>query len=262
MAKAKTLERVLKDLRGGLAAVSGGLDSRTLFAFARRCGVDLTPVFFRGPHMTPGEIAQALAWLSERHPSPMVIDIDVLDVPKVRENTRERCYHCKKALFQAAADTALDMGLFHIVDGTNASDHAEYRPGIKALSGLGVRSPLAEAGLTKAEVRDLAASLGLDRPGQPSRACLLTRFGYGQEPDRELLARIGRAEDGLMELGLMDFRLRLPEPGAMVLQIAEAERLRFKARRAAIESLLAAELALPVNVVFSEKVSGFYDRRG
>lgn len=262
VSKVQTLERVLKDLKSGLAAVSGGLDSRTLFAFARRCGVDLTPVFFRGPHMTPGENAAALAWLSERHPSPVVIDIDVLDAPEVRANTRERCYHCKKALFQAAADAALGMGLFHVVDGTNASDHAEYRPGIKALSELGVRSPLAEAGLTKAEVRELAASLGLDRPSQPSRACLLTRFGYGHAPDRELLMRIGRTEDGLMQLGLMDFRLRVPEPGAVVLQISEAERRRYESRRAAVEALLAYELALPVNVVFSEQVSGYYDKRG
>jgi uncharacterized protein len=258
--KVKTLKRILLDLRSGLVAVSGGLDSRTLFEFSRQCGAALTPVFFRGPHMTPGENAAALAWLSDRHPAPLIIDVDVLEAPEVRANTRERCYHCKKALFTAAADQALALGLFHILDGTNASDHAEFRPGIKALDKLGVRSPLAEAGLTKPEVVELAAQLGLDRPSQPSRACLLTRFAYGQEPDRDMLQAIGRIEDALMELGLTDFRLRAPSPDELVLQVASYEQKMFVTLQVAVNTILKRETNKPVRVEFLERVSGFYDR--
>jgi uncharacterized protein len=258
--KVKALERILLDLGSGLMAVSGGLDSRTLFEFARQCGADLTPMFFRGPHMTPGENAAALAWLSDRHPAPLIIDVDVLQAPEVRANTRERCYHCKKALFTAAADQALALGLFHILDGTNATDHSEFRPGIKALEELGVRSPFAEAGLTKPEVAGLAAQLGMDRPEQPSRACLLTRFAYGQEPDRDLLQVIGRIEDALMELGLSDFRLRAPGPDELLLQVASYEQEMFVTLQDAVNTVLKRETNKPVQVEFPDRVSGFYDR--
>jgi uncharacterized protein len=240
-------------------AVSGGLDSRTLFSFSIAAGAEFTPLFFRGSHMTPGETAAASAWLSSNHSSPIVIDLDILEDPGVRANTRERCYHCKSALFRAAADAAREIGVFNILDGTNASDHGEFRPGIRALEELGVRSPLAEAGLTKAEVRALAREIGLEEPDQPARACLLTRFAYGLQPDRELMLLIGRAEDRLMAAGLGDFRLRAPAAGELLLQVASAEKDRFQAAGAEIEAALS-ELPHPVRVEFPDKISGFYDR--
>ena len=256
----RTLENILKGLSGGVMAVSGGLDSRTLFRFSMIIGAEFTPLFFRGSHMTPAETAAAAAWLSSNHSSPIVIDLDILDDPDIRANTRERCYHCKSALFRAAADAAREIGVFNLIDGTNASDHGEFRPGIRALEELGVRSPLAEAGLTKADVRALAAEIGLEEPDQPARACLLTRFAYGLQPDRELMYLIGRAEDRLMSVGLGDFRLRSPGGGELLLQVAEAERERFRSAGAAIDAALS-ELPHPVRVEFSDKVSGYYDRR-
>jgi uncharacterized protein len=211
--------------------------------------------------MTSAETAGALAFLSEFGTEPLIVDVDILDIPEVRANTRERCYHCKHALFTSAAGAAGRIGVFHVLDGTNASDLGEFRPGVRALEELGVRSPLAEAGMTKADVRALARELGLDRPDQPARACLLTRFPYGVRPDRELLYLIGRAEDRLMDLGLADFRLRAPDEDKLVLKVDASEREFLRANLAVVRTALATDLALPVEIEFSERVSGFYDRR-
>lgn len=258
--KTAELRRLLAGLQPGLVAVSGGLDSRLLFHLCVRWRLDFTPLFFDGGHLTPRERASALEWLSERHADPLVVEVEPLSKPEVRANQPERCYHCKGGLFSLARKEAERLGLKHVLDGTNASDLGEHRPGLRALRELGVRSPLAEAGIGKPEVRELALEFGLDRPDQPSRACLLTRFAYGLESDREMLSRLGEAEDALTALGLNDFRLRVPAPGRFTLQIAAPEKELAVERESEILDALDGLSLTPVEMLFADRVSGFYDR--
>jgi pyridinium-3,5-biscarboxylic acid mononucleotide sulfurtransferase len=259
--KLTRLHEVLRSLPPAWMAVSGGVDSRFLAYTAWGLGLDWPAVFFSGPHLTPQERARALAWLRESAPLLYVINTSPLKDPQARENTRERCYHCKLACFGAALTRARAQGAQVLLDGGNVSDAKEYRPGRKALAELEVRSPLAEAGLDKSDIRALARQTGLDRPEQPSRACLLTRFAYDLPPAEAELEQVGRAEDALAALGLDQFRVRVTAPGTYVLQLAEAERPGWAEVEQVALGALDQEGVAPVQLVWSDTVSGFFDRK-
>mgnify|MGYP000387916843 CR=1 FL=1 len=144
-----------------------------------------------------------------------------------------------------------------LCDGSNADDLRAFRPGLRALAEAGVRSPLAEAGLSKETIRALAASTGLDRPEQRARPCLLTRMAYGMRPDAAILARLATAEAELAEIGpLGDFRLRLtPEP------VLQAENLP-DLRRHEVQNILQRYGFWPCKMEIGGSVSGFYDAGG
>ncbi len=259
--KLARLHEVLRSLPPAWMAVSGGVDSRFLAYTAWGLGLTWPAVFFSGPHLTPKERERALAWLKERAPVLHVIETSPLEDSAARENTRERCYHCKLACFGAALTRAREQGAQVLLDGGNISDAGEYRPGRRALIELEVRSPLAEAGFNKSDIRALARQTGLDRPEQPSRACLLTRFTYDLPPVEADLEQVGRAEDALAALGLDQFRVRVTAPGAFTLQLAEAERPGWaKVERVALAAL-GLEGVAPVQLVWSSRVSGFFDRK-
>lgn len=192
-------------------AFSGGLDSRFLAHAAQVLAQTLAPapeslclVHVHGPHVPQGESRKALAWAQARGLRCVTVFFDPLAFDAVRHNHTERCYHCKKAMFLAIghALAALPQGAGHFVlcDGSNASDSQSYRPGLAALSELGVRSPLAEAALSKQDIRLLAAQSGLERPEQTPRPCLLTRFAYGLEADAPTLAALEKAEDAVAQV--------------------------------------------------------------
>lgn len=228
------LVELLKAAPGMALAFSGGLDSRFLAHAARLLlpAPDWPRLFHvRGPHVPPGESLEALAWARSRGLKLQLVDFDPLSVAQVRANGRDRCYHCKLGMFRAiglaagrsrqAGDRA-EPGLTKaaqaaLYDGSNASDAKSFRPGLAALKELGVRSPLAGAGLDKAEIMRLAALSGLDRPRQRARPCLLTRFAYDLTPERSALAALAEAEKAVAALleewgdidGAPDFRLRL-----------------------------------------------------
>jgi len=136
------------------------------------------------------------------------MDADVLSVPQVSSNSPERCYHCKHALFSRMASLATDEGYTWVADGTNVDDDNDYRPGMKALAELGVRSPLHEAGLTKADIRELSRRLGLPTWDKPAYACLATRVPYGNTLTDETLRMVEHGEGALREMGFRRFRLR------------------------------------------------------
>ena len=261
-------------------AFSGGLDSRFLAHAAVLCGAKAHLYHIRGPHVPEAESADAAAWAKERELPFTAIDLDPLAVPEVRSGGKDRCYGCKRHLFQRLGEAARADGFALLCDGSNASDQLAYRPGIRALQELGVRSPLAEAGLDKAAVRRHAKATGMDRPDQQARPCLLTRYAYGLAPDAVSLAALAAAEKAVGEIlaeavgqglvpGPPDFRLRLVANAAHMgktahtLPFVPELHLSLAAPDALVAALAdaveASGFARPALAVV-ESLSGHYDR--
>lgn len=256
----KALEDILMGLSGlriGVA-VSGGVDSRLLAHTLQRLKVPFMAVHATGPHLSPQETAHARRWLAGRGIRHLCVRFNPLDIPGAAENGRERCYHCKHALFSGIRGIMGDDAC--LLEGAHASDATTYRPGLKALGELGIRSPFAEAGLTKADLRRLAEATGLDWPDQPSRPCLMTRFAYDVAPDVPTLERLGRAEDSLSDMGLAGFRLRLPSAGQPLLQVPIAQKSLAQNALDTVKSLLSAEGFDSVAIDYTESISGYHDR--
>ena len=138
-----------------------------------------------------------------------MLRLDILSLPAVAENPSDRCYHCKLTLFGALTRQALADGYTVLIDGTNASDDMDDRPGTRALRELSVRSPLLECGLTKTDVRRLSQDAGLFTWDKPAYACLATRIPFGDPITSDILDRVEKSEDALSRLGFSDFRVRI-----------------------------------------------------
>jgi len=136
-------------------------------------------------------------------------EVDQLSIPGFRENPPDRCYICKKVLFTKMIEAARESGFEKLAEGSNMDDLSDYRPGLRAIAELGVMSPLREAGLTKAQIREISQGLGLPTWNKPSFACLATRFVYGEMVSDEKLRRVENAEELLRELGFKQYRVRI-----------------------------------------------------
>lgn len=217
----EALNTLLRDLSPFALAFSGGLDSRFLahavcLAPADQDRPRIRLLHAEGPHVPASESAAARASAFAMGLAFTAVAVDPLILPEVRANGEDRCYHCKRLLFTALGKESARHGCATLCDGSNASDLTQYRPGLRALRELGVRSPLAECGLDKSGIHRLAAATGMDDPGQRARPCLLTRFAYGLPPSYEALKALELAEGdmaALLALALpdteIDFRLRL-----------------------------------------------------
>lgn len=261
------LEAVLRRLGqeagdGTLAvAYSGGVDSRFLCFALQRQGLPFCALHARGPHVPPQESEAALLWAGQRGLRLHVVDFRPLDLPDVACNSPQRCYACKGALLQCLRGALPSSAQVVLCDGSNADDQRAFRPGLRALREAGVRSPLAEAGLSKAMLRALAAHWGLDHPQQTARPCLLTRFAYGLRPREDMLGRLAAVEAGLAALHdgggqplLGDFRLRLlPAP------LLQASRLPDDASWQ-VRDVLARHGFWPCCWQVEPHISGFHDR--
>ena len=139
----------------------------------------------------------------------ITVEVDQLSIPGFRQNPADRCYLCKKMLFTLMMESAREIGFTILAEGSNVDDLSDYRPGLKAIKELGVLSPLREAGLTKAEIRELSSELGLPTWNKPSFACLATRFVYGETITDEKLRRVELGERLLQDLGFKQFRVRI-----------------------------------------------------
>ena len=201
---------------------SGGADSAYLLWEAGNNGAQVRPYYVNSQFQPEFELRDARRLCEELSVELAVIPLDVLGSPKVRENPPDRCYHCKRAIFGALRERALSEGFPVLIDGTNASDDAGDRPGMRALGELSVRSPLRECGISKEEVRERSRAAGLFTWDKPAYACLATRVPGGEPLEAGLLERIERAEDCLFSLGFTDFRVRVFGGGAR-LQVPEGQ---------------------------------------
>lgn len=196
-------------------AFSGGVDSAWLLhqavRYARRCGAYFVNTAFQPAF----ELEDAKRTAAQVGADLRVLEVDILACPEVAANPENRCYYCKKRLFTAMAQAAAEDGYPLLLDGTNASDDADCRPGMAALRELSVRSPLRLCGVTKAQVRQGARAAGLPVWDKPSYACLATRIPAGETICREDLERVERGETALMDMGFTDFRLRLRRGGLL-----------------------------------------------
>lgn len=197
-------------------AFSGGVDSAYLLFAAVEAHAQVCPYFVKTAFQPAFELADAQRLCRQLGVALKVLDLDILSQAAVCANPPDRCYHCKKALFAAIQAAALTDGYTTLLDGTNASDEAADRPGMRALAELRVRSPLRECGLTKSDVRERSREAGLFTWDKPAYACLATRVPIGQEITQADLARVEQAEDFLTGLGFVDFRVRLFGGGARI----------------------------------------------
>ena len=216
------LEQFFRENPKVAIAFSGGVDSAYLLYAAIRYGAQVKAYYVKTDFQPQFELEDALR-LAEQLGVPLqIIHADILCHEKIAHNPVDRCYHCKKVLFEKILEAAEADGFSLVLDGTNASDDASDRPGMCALRELCVRSPLRECGLTKAEIRELSRGAGLFTHHKPAYACLATRIPTGDRITKEKLWKTEMAESYLSSLGLRDFRVRLRSNTAL-LQVTETD---------------------------------------
>ena len=204
----------------GALAFSGGTDSSLLVWAAAKYGKDWHAYYVHSAFQPAFELEDARKIASQCQLPLTIIEADILQYPEVAANPPDRCYHCKRQVFSAILRQAAADGYSLVIDGTNASDDACDRPGMKALRELEVRSPLRECGLTKGDVRAMCREAGLFVWNKPSYACLATRIPAGTPITAEALQKVEQSENLLSSMGFQDFRVRLRDDTA-VLQFTE-----------------------------------------
>ena len=228
-----TLQQFFTQHPKAALAFSGGSDSAYLLWAGRTFGQDVRPYYVSTPFQPAWEREDAQRLARELGVPLTVVELDVLACPEVAANPSNRCYFCKKALFSALWQQVRADGFSLLLDGTNASDDAQDRPGMRALSELEVRSPLRECGVTKAQLRALSREAGLFTWDKPAYACLATRIPTGTPITASDLARVERGEDALFALGFTDFRIRLRGDAALI-QLSQDQMDRAVAQHGAI----------------------------
>ncbi|MFH1398375.1 MAG: ATP-dependent sacrificial sulfur transferase LarE [Candidatus Omnitrophota bacterium] len=205
--KLKKLQYILEDIGSAVIAFSGGVDS----TFLAKTAVDtlknrVLAVTCVSAFLSESEKKEARRLAKKIKISHQFVKQRL--VPELLNNPKDRCYYCKKEVFSGLIGIARCKGFSAVIDGSNADDLMDYRPGRKALKELGIRSPLQEVGLTKKDIRLLSKDMGLDTWNKPAMACLGSRFAYGERITRKKLLMVEKAEEFLRALRITQFRVR------------------------------------------------------
>ncbi len=187
-------------------AFSGGVDSSLLLYLCK--DINITAVTFKTVFQTDEEINNTIEFAKKYSIKHVILELYPLENEQIKNNPKDRCYHCKYALFSKLKDFCSANGIKYIIDGTNSDDLNTYRPGLKALKELDIYSPFAKFGITKSEIRDCAKELGLDFFNNPSAPCIATRFPYNTELEFNKIETVKQAEKILKENGFLSCRVR------------------------------------------------------
>jgi pyridinium-3,5-biscarboxylic acid mononucleotide sulfurtransferase len=215
--KLEKLRNFFVEMEQALIAYSGGIDSTLVSKIAYDVlGDRALAVTAKSPSLLPEELEDAIDQANSIGIAHQIVETHEMDNPNYSSNPVNRCYFCKSELHDTLKPLAWQLGYSYVIDGVNADDLQDYRPGIQAAKERGARSPLAELGITKMEVREMARSIGLSCWNKPAQPCLSSRFPYGEEITIPKLNRVGRAEIYLRRLGYENVRVRSSEDTAKI----------------------------------------------
>ncbi len=215
--KLARLKDLFREMEQALIAYSGGIDSTLVAKVASEVlGDRALAITAVSPSLLPEELTAAKLQAQEIGIKHELVETKEMENPQYTANPVNRCYFCKSELHDTLKPLALQRGYSYVIDGVNGDDLQDYRPGIQAAKERGARSPLAELGITKMEVREISRFLGLPWWDKPAQPCLSSRFPYGEEITVEKLHRVGRAEIYLRQLGYTNLRVRSQEDTAKI----------------------------------------------
>ena len=238
--KADKLKSYLRELGRVAVAYSGGVDSTFLLKVAHDVlGDNVLALTAASKFIPRRELDETIKFCAENKIRQIIFEADVLNIAGVKENPVDRCYLCKRELFKNFLRIAEENKISIVVEGSNMDDTSDYRPGMKALAELQIKSPLQVAELYKSEIRALSREMNLPTWSKPSMACLASRFVYGETLTEKNLSMVEAAEEFLLQAGFKQFRVRvhgkiarieiLPEEFDRLLKIREEISARFKA---------------------------------